>query len=230
MTAPTEHRQTRFTAPPGATEILLVRHGASAPFIPGRPFALKDGHGDPELSPEGREQAERVGARLAEETINAIYVTKLQRTHQTAAPLAARVGLTPIEDPDLHEIHLGEWEGGLTRQKAAENDPVYLKVVAEGEWGHIPGAETTAALIARCRRGIERIHARHPDQRVVVVVHGGVIGAILTHATGARAFAFNGADNCSIHHLVVLNAEWRLRCFNDTAHLGAFTTEAEALT
>ena len=50
------------------------------------------------------------------------------------------------------------------------------------------------------------------------------------HATGARAFAFNGADNGSIHHLVVLGDEWKLRCFNDTGHLGGFTARAQPLT
>ena len=65
----------------------------------------------------------RVAERLAAETIHAIYVTKLQRTAQTAAPLAEKLGLIPRVDPDLHEVHLGEWEGGLLRRKAAEQDP-----------------------------------------------------------------------------------------------------------
>ena len=46
------------------------------------------------------------------EPIDAIYVTTLRRTHETAAPLAARLGITPIEEPDLREVFLGEWEGG----------------------------------------------------------------------------------------------------------------------
>ena len=41
-------------------------------------------------------------------------MTTLRRTHETAAPLAARLGLTPIVEPDLREVHLGEWEGELT--------------------------------------------------------------------------------------------------------------------
>lgn len=225
-----EHRQTRFQTPPGATDILLVRHGESAAFRPDAPFALVDGHGDPPLHPNGHRQAERVADRLAGEVIHAIYVTKLQRTAQTAAPLAGRLGIVPQVDPDLHEVHLGDWEGGLLRQKAAEQDPLYLKVHEDQDWSHIPGAESIAKLTERCVRGIMRIHHAHPDERVVVVVHGGVIGALLAYATGSRAFSFNGADNASIHHLVVSDDEWRLRCFNDTGHLGRFTTEAEALT
>ena len=225
-----EHRQVRFRTPPGATELLIVRHGESAAFRPDQPFTLVDGHGDPPLHPNGEAQAVLVAERLAGESIHAIYVTKLQRTAQTAAPLAEKLGLTPRVDPDLHEVHLGAWEGGLLRRKAAEQDPVYLQVQASEDWGQIPGAESFAVLTERCVRGVRRIHAAHPDQRVAVFVHGGVIGALLAHAAGSRPFAFAGADNASIQHLVVSGDDWKLRCYNDTAHLGPFTTEPEALT
>ena len=56
----TAYRQTRFRLPPGATEILLIRHGESAAAYLGKPFPLVDGHADPELAENGREQAERL--------------------------------------------------------------------------------------------------------------------------------------------------------------------------
>src|SRR5690606_32785120 len=98
---PEELRQIRFAPPPGSTQVVLVRHGESAPHVPGRPFALRDGHGDPPLSELGRWQAEQVGERLKDEAITAIYVSTLVRTHQTAAPLAAHLGLEPVVEPDL---------------------------------------------------------------------------------------------------------------------------------
>src|SRR5690606_7915241 len=101
-------------------------------------------------------QAERVGERLAEETIHAIYVTTLQRTAQTAAPLAKRLGITPVVEPDLREVFLGEWEGGVLRQKAAVLDPLYVKVQEQEDWGLIPGAESWQALVDRCTAGIMR--------------------------------------------------------------------------
>lgn len=227
---PEAHRQTRFQPLPGSTEVLLVRHGESAPFRPEAPFPRTGGHGDPPLAPDGEHQAEQVGARLAQEEIHGIYVTSLVRTRQTAAPLARRLGLEPVEIADLREVYLGAWEGGLLRKKAAEGDPAYLRAQERQEWGEIPGAETMAELTGRCVQGIATICARHADQRVAVFVHGGVIGALLAHATGSRPFAFNGADNGSIHHLVVLGGDWRVRCYNDTSHLGGFTSRSQALT
>lgn len=225
------YAQTPYAPPPGSTELLLVRHGASAPFVPGTPFDLVDGQGDPPLAPEGREQAKLVGTRLAQEQIDAIYVTNLQRTVQTAQPFLDHSGMTPIVEPELREVHLGDWEGGLFRQKMAEGHPAVLRMRENSEWGEVPGAETTAQFQGRCVTALDRIHANHPDQRVVVVCHGGVIGALCAHAIGAAPFAMGGANNGSLHHIVIDAVEgWKLRCFNDTAHLGGFSPGAQGMT
>jgi probable phosphoglycerate mutase len=216
-----EYRQTRFQRPPGATEVLLVRHGESRAATPDEPFPLVDGHGDPELHLNGHEQARLIAERLRHQPISAIYVSNLRRTHETAAPLAAHLGLEPVVDPDLREVFLGEWEGGLLRIKAHENDPIYQRVHLEERWDVIPGGESHEALNARLTRALKRIAARHPDELVVAVVHGGVIAHILAHATGARPFAFTGADNGSISHIVITEGRIVLRRFNDSSHLAA---------
>jgi probable phosphoglycerate mutase len=221
MTAPTEgFRQHRFAPPAGATRILLVRHGESAPAHPDRPFPLVDGHGDPPLHPDGVLQAEAVGRRLAAtEVVHAIYVTTLRRTHETAAPLAALLGMTPIVEADLREVHLGDWEGGEMRVRAAAADPIFLESIARQRWDVMPGAEPLERFDRRLQDGIARIAEAHPDQTVVAVVHGGVIGQLLAHAVGIEGFAFVGADNASISELVVHGDRQVLRRFNDTAHL-----------
>lgn len=226
MSEPRAYRQHRFTPPPGATELILVRHGESEPAVDGRPFPLVDGHGDPALSPEGREQAARVCRRLAAERIDAIYVSKLRRTRETAAALAATLGIEPRVDPDLHEVHLGEWEGGAFRKHVAEGHPAALTMIREERWDAIPGAEPAEVFAARTRRAIERITSSHPDQRVAVFAHGGIIGQVLAQATGSRPFALGGADNASISHLVVARDRWVLRRFNDTTHLDDHLTVA----
>lgn len=216
----TSYRQHRFRRPPGATEIFLVRHGESEPAVPGRPFPLVDGHGDPALAPDGHAQAGHVADRLADQGIDAIYVTTLRRTAETAAPLAARTGITPVVEADLREVHLGEWEGGLFRQKVAAGDPIVDRLFSEGRWDVIPGAESQEQLLTRTTQAIARIAANHPDQRVAVFSHGGVIGQLVAHASGGgKPFAFTGCDNGSISHLVLISDRWVIRRFNDTAHL-----------
>lgn len=215
-----EYRQHRFSPPPGATEIFLVRHGESAPARGDNPFALVDGQGDPELAPDGRDHAQRVGVRLSGERIDAIYVTTLRRTAETAAPLAEKLGITPVVEPDLREVHLGDWENGLFRKYTTEGHPIVEQLWAEQRWDVIPGAESDERFGARLRGALTRIAAAHPDQRVAVFTHGGVIGEVLAQASRAvERFAFLGADNGSISHLVLHGDNWIIRRFNDTAHL-----------
>ncbi|MPZ88773.1 MAG: histidine phosphatase family protein [Nitriliruptorales bacterium] len=218
--ASTEYRQFRFALPSGATDILLIRHGESAPARLESPFPMVDGQSDPELDPRGREEADRVADRLAGEELAAIYVTTLRRTAETAAPLARRSGLEPRVEPDMREVNLGKWEGGLFRARVAEAHPTARLMFAQERWDVIPGAERQEAFMTRVRAGVERIATAHRDQRVAVFTHGGVIATVMCLATGCRPFAFVGADNGSITHLVVTADHWIVRRFNDTGHLG----------
>lgn len=228
---PKEYRQHRFAPPPGATDILLVRHGESAPAREDRPFALVDGQGDPELAPDGRDQAQQVAERLCNEPIDAVYVTNLRRTRETAQPLLERLGIEPILERDFREVHLGDWENGIFRKHVAEGHPLAVRMGQEERWDVIPGAERSEDFAARIRGAVQRIADTHPDGRVVVFTHGGVIGQVLSLASRSRPFAFLGADNASISQIVVVGDRWIVRRFNDTAHLGPlFSMEATPLT
>jgi 2,3-bisphosphoglycerate-dependent phosphoglycerate mutase len=214
-----EIRQSRFSAPPGAADILLVRHGESLPGPPDEPRTRSDGRADPPLDPRGFSEAERVADRLAGERLTAIYVTPLQRTAQTAAPLARKLAIEPRVEPDLVEVHLGEWEGPMFHLRMRERHPLAQRLFDEQRWDIIPGGEPMDALTARVRAAIGRITAAHADERVAVFTHGGIIATVAALATGSRPFAFVGAENASLTHLVVHGERWVLRRFNDTGHL-----------
>ncbi len=196
-----------------------MRHGASADAVEGEQHELFEGHGNPPLSEIGRHQAALVAIRLARERLDAIYISSLRRTAETAAPLVDLTGLTPVVEPDLREVFLGEWEGGLFRQKVTDQDPVAQMMFAEQRWDVIPGAESNEAFEGRLRPAVERIAAAHPDGRVVVFSHGAAIGHLLALAVGARPFSFVGADNTSISRLIVTPERWLVRGYNETAHL-----------
>ena len=216
---PQQFAQQRWQRTPDATEVILLRHGASQPFVPGQSFPLVDGQGDPPLSPVGVTQAQSSADRLRNEPITALYATNMQRTQQTVAPLAAALGQEVAIEKDLREIGLGEWEGGLLRQKAAENDPTFQRMMLEQRWDVIPGAESNEEFGSRCMNALNRIVERHPGELVLCTVHGGVIGSVLAQIALSRPFAFGGADNCSISQIVQSEGEWLIRRFNDSSHL-----------
>jgi probable phosphoglycerate mutase len=216
--------QRGFETPAGAVDMLLIRHGQSAEMaVTGYPRTA-NGQGDPELSAKGHGQAAALAERLVDAGIEAMYVTSLIRTQQTAAPLAARLGLTPVVVADLREVSLGDWEGGEFRRRMEHKDPLMLELLRSGRWSLAPGAESDEQFADRVRAGLLRIQAAHAGQRVAVVCHGGVIGQAIALASGCTPIAFAFSDNTSISQLVLHGEHWTVRRYNDTEHLGpAFT-------
>ena len=214
--------QRPYVPPPGSVTVTLIRHGASAPVIPGQRHPMLEGQGNPSLDPIGVEQALRTAEALCAPTqrpIDAIYTSTMVRTQQTAEPLAERLGLTPIALTDLREVHLGELEGGRLREAAVAGDPIFEATMAAQRWDTIPGAESEEAFSERLTRGLEAAVAGRSNQRVALVVHGGVIARMLADLTGSSNFAFKGADNASVSELVLLadGRRW-LRSYNVTYH------------
>lgn len=221
MVNPNRYDQHPFAPPPGSTELLIVRHGSSAPADRDSPFPLLDGRGNPGLAPAGFEQAAAIAEHLAGQALDAVFVSSLTRTHQTAQPLLDRIGLEARVVPELAEVFLGDFEGGEYRIRAADKDPIVERAFAEERWNVIPNAEPPDEFAARVARAIEIVvRETGPSRRAAVFAHGGVIGEICRQATASRPFAFVHSDNASITHLVVTqDGRSILRAFNQTAHL-----------
>jgi probable phosphoglycerate mutase len=221
MAAPRHYPQEDYSRPAGSIEIVLVRHGASEAARDDQPFELLEGQADPSLSEAGERQARLVAEALAREPIEALFVTTLRRTAQTAAPFAALAGLEPVVVPELREVHLGELDGGAFRIAVARRDPLVREVFVRERWDVIPGAEPAEELERRTRAGLDRILAGlQPGATVAAVLHGGVIGELCRQISGSRPFAFVHADNGSFTRIAVLpdGRRW-VRSFNEGGHL-----------
>jgi probable phosphoglycerate mutase len=212
--------QRPFVLPPGASEVLLVRHGSARHSTPEQPLELIEGQSDPELTELGRDQALAVAERLSSTELSGIFVTPLRRTQQTAGPVAQRLGIEPVVLPELREIYLGDWEGQLNH-RASTNDSLTREVFAAERWDVIPNAEPMEDFSARIHRGLELlVEAAGPDGKTLAIVHGGVISEACSQVTGSRSFAFLYAENGSLTRLMRLpGGTWALLAFNDTAHL-----------
>jgi probable phosphoglycerate mutase len=210
--------QRALTAPEGAHEVLLVRHGACDP-----PAAdgLIGGRSDPSLNERGRGEAAAVRARLSGMPIAAVFATPLRRTTETAAAVAAEHGLDAQVLPDLVEVYLGEWEGHGIHERGARGDAELARVLREQRWELIPGAEPAAVFAERVRRGIEQVADAAGDGTVAVAfTHSAVIAEFCRQVTGSEPFAFLHSSNGSLTRLFRMpEGRWVLVSFNEAQHL-----------
>jgi broad specificity phosphatase PhoE len=170
------------------TEILLVRHGETE----WNRLHRWQGHTDTPLNATGRAQVRELALALAGERVDAVYSSDLSRASETAAAIAAEHGLPVHVDPDLREIDVGGREG-LTREEVAQRFP-------EDGWD----GETREQHAERVLRALHRIADRHPDERVVVVGHGGTLRRA---QEAALVEALEPIGNC---------ATWAVRLRNGT--------------
>jgi probable phosphoglycerate mutase len=196
------------------TEVVLVRHARSADIVPGTPESL-----DPPLHHEGVAQAEALAERLRPKRLDAVYVSSLIRTHETAAPVLDGRDLTPVVRPELREVHLGEWEAGVFRQRAAEGGPEWQRFLETGRWDVIPGAESDADLRSRMVTAVDAIAADHDGGSVLVVSHGGAINAFLAGVLGIARTQFTAIENTGVTIVRYGHGRRMLLTINDTHHL-----------
>lgn len=163
--------------------ILLIRHAESTWNKTGQ----IQGTSDPPLSARGRAQARALARALAGERFRRIETSRLARARETARILAKKLGRRPTIKRDLHEIHLGAWEG----LRPAEVDRLYRKGYAK--WlacptaVEIPRAEPIPAFqrrILTCWKRYASFAKRSPHT-LAVVTHGGFITAVLAHLLDA---------------------------------------------
>jgi probable phosphoglycerate mutase len=165
--------------------LLLLRHGQTPSNVEG---ILDAAYPGPGLTALGHEQARAVPEALAGEDITAIHVSRLLRTHETAAPLAAARGLSPRLTEGLEEIRAGEYQG---RQDAAAVE-AYQSMHHRWSTGTldagVPGGESGQEFWARWTGALAHIAAQHaPDATVVVVSHGAAIRVFASVVAGLGA-------------------------------------------
>jgi glucosyl-3-phosphoglycerate phosphatase len=153
-------------------QLVLVRHGESVWNAEGR----IQGQRCAGLSPEGHEQAVEVAGALARRYPAATVTTSdLQRAAETAAPIAAELGVPARPDERLRERHFGAWEGRLRDEVRAEEPDRWARwwrddVIAE------VGGESTVALTTRALQVLQELLGSTPDGAATIAVsHGGTI-------------------------------------------------------
>lgn len=182
---------------PKPTTILWVRHAktpTTGDVLPGRARGLH-------LAEEGLAQAARAGERIAtigRGRVAAVYASPMERTQETAKPIARALGLRVRTAKGLVECDFGDWTGRKL------SDLRKLKA-----WGQVqrypsgfrfPGGESFTDMQTRVVDEAARLVAHHPGETIVAVSHADPIKAAVAHAQGTHLDLFQRVvvSPCSI--------------------------------
>ncbi|MGA5164752.1 MULTISPECIES: bifunctional RNase H/acid phosphatase [Streptomyces] len=199
---------------------VLLRHGETA-LTPEKRFSGSGGS-DPDLSPVGRRQADAVAAALAARgTVQEIVSSPLARCRQTAATVAARLGLDVHVDDELRETDFGAWEG-LTFAEVRERYPDDMDAWLASPDAAPTGGESFAEVALRVAAARDRLTARHAGRTVLLVTHVTPIKTLVRLALGAPPeslfrMELSAASVSAVAYYRDGNASVRL--LNDTSHL-----------
>jgi broad specificity phosphatase PhoE len=201
------------------TELVLVRHGQQE-YDPGAPAGELI---DPPLSEMGRSQARLAGMALSTQKVDAVYSSPLRRAHDTAREIARHHRLEPVVLHDLREVE-------VFRDVPPDRTPLDFigklvltgtrhRMVQEKTWDVYPFSESSAEFRRRIINAVEGIIAEHPDERVVIACHGGVINAYVGHVIGSRYDMFFRPVHASFHVVAAGGGIRALYRLNDVYHL-----------
>ncbi|MEE2599831.1 MAG: histidine phosphatase family protein, partial [SAR324 cluster bacterium] len=184
------------------TEITLIRHGETEWNSQQR----MQGHSNSDLSAEGRGQIQALGKWMKYVSFDHIYSSDTLRAMQTAKAITQYTGHTLHLDKRIREKNLGVFEG-LTSNEAKERFPdVYNLFKTAGRNYVIDKGESTQQLLDRSLEFIEEIRLRHPDQRVVIVTHGGVVRVLMKHTLG---LSIDAPTNFMIKNTGIFGLIWK---------------------
>ncbi len=198
--------------------VLLVRHGTTPTTgkkLPGRAAGLH-------LAEKGRAQADAVAERIGsmEKRPTAVYASPLERTRETAAPIASALGLRVRSAPGLIEADVGEWTERSLRTLSRTKE--WSKVQRWPSGFRFPGGESFADMSVRSLDAVLGLVAQHPGQTIVAVSHADPIKAVIAATAGIPLDLMQRLviSPCSISALLFTYGGPVVLCLNSTATLG----------
>ena len=184
------------------TELIVIRHGETDWNRQHR----FQGQIDVPLNATGLAQAERLGQRLADEPIDVLVCSDLQRARRTAEPLLRPRGLAAVVDPLWREQGFGVLEGLDVPTIRSQHGALWNQWVRhEADYALPQGGESNQVFHARVMRALQAVVAAFAGRRVVVVTHGGVLDMLWRTVHG---LSLSGPRECEIPNTGINRLRW----------------------
>lgn len=195
----------------------IVRHGETEWNAQGR----IQGHTDISLSELGIQQARAVAQRLAEVSFDVAYSSDLERSAQTARQILGKRNIPLHTTAQLREYNKGVFEG-LTPEETCQRYPLLFKASQVNDLDFAPlGGESIRQASVRMNSFMTELRARHGDDNVLIVGHGGALraGFVALMELPLEANWRFVLANCGLSVLDIYPDNAVLRLYNDTSHL-----------
>ena len=166
------------------TRILLIRHATTDSVgkrLSGRMAGVH-------LNEEGRMQAQQLAKRLAHLPVTAIYSSPLERTIETAGPVAQSLHLENIICEDFLEIDFGDWTNCSFEELQSQSQFQHFNTFRSCT--RIPGGELMLEAQTRIITGLQKLCVQHPQETVAVVSHADLIKAAVAFYAGIHLDMF----------------------------------------
>lgn len=189
------------TAPPSSTLVLLVRHGqtpTTGKILPGRATGLH-------LADIGIKQAQAVAERIAGIKKLMLFMHRRLSARETAAPIAAALGLRTKIDKGLLECEFGDWTGAELSKLMKL--PEWSTVQRAPSTFRFPNGESFTEMQTRMVSALDRLCAQHRGGVIVCVSHADPIKAAVAHAMGTHIDLFQRIviSTCSVSAVAYTN-------------------------
>lgn len=207
------------------TIILFIRHGQTDWNVAGR----WQGHIDVPLNELGEQQARLLAHRIAGWPIKAIYSSDLRRAAKTATILGMTLSLQPFLNAAFRERNGGIFQGLTAEEIQARHKNDWLRFHREGVAP--PGGETNLDLARRVMEAYKLIVARHQNEMVAIVSHGGALNVLISHILGfplGQSAPISLRANTGLSIVEIDDNRPRLTLMNDICHLSTGRNDIEA--
>jgi len=194
------------------TIFYLIRHGENDLLGKRLPGWMPGVH----LNERGLAQAQALARALDEVQITAVYASPLERTMETAEPLARLKKLEIVARPGLGEIRPGRWQGHSL--KSLRRRKLWPVIQLTPSLARFPEGESFAEVQARVAAELDDLRRRHPKESVACVSHADVIKLAVAHFLGLPLDLFQrlSVSPASISVLTISDNHTRLLRLNDT--------------
>jgi 2,3-bisphosphoglycerate-dependent phosphoglycerate mutase len=210
------------------TQVLFIRHGETD----WNRIKRIQGHIDIPLATSGVEQAQRLAERFAREArdgerLDAVYSSDLLRAQQTARPFAEVLGLPVNLKEGLRERNYGAFQGHDSDEISLRFPDEYAQWQTRDPGFTPPEGESQRVFYHRVLHAVEPIVAAHPDGRIAIVAHGGVLDCVYRFANGLpldapRTYALL---NTSVNVVDYEEGRATVASWADVSHLGGISDD-----